>query len=393
MDPTRESTYLFLDKFIAEMAAFFPDAYFHIGGDECNGKEWDANPRIQQFMRENHLKDDAALQAYFTGRVQRLVTSQHKITVGWDEILQPDTPKNVVIQSWRGQESLAEAARRGYRGILSAGYYIDLNEPALQHYAVDPLENATAKLTITQQASILGGEATMWTEFTTPENVASRIWPRTAAIAERLWSPQNVKDVDSMYERLGGVTSLLAAYGINYQANRERMLERIAGDSEINALKVLARVVEPPKEYDREGLRDYDLYTPLNRLVDAVPPESDEARKFRQVCKRIAVGNATQVDWQEARKSLTLWRDNDATLQPLLPRSSLTSDLGPVSHNLEVAARIGLTALDDLQGRQLVSPETQKQRLAALKPLEAPQAVLLDMVLPGIETLVAADSH
>jgi hexosaminidase len=233
----------------------------------------------------------------------------------------------------------------------------------------------------------------MWTEFTTPENVASRIWPRTAAIAERLWSPQNVKDVDSMYERLGGVTSLLAAYGINYQANRERMLERIAGDSEINALKVLARVVEPPKEYDREGLRDYDLYTPLNRLVDAVPPESDEARKFRQVCKRIAVGNATQVDWQEARKSLTLWRDNDATLQPLLPRSSLTSDLGPVSHNLEVAARIGLTALDDLQGRQLVSPETQKQRLAALKPLEAPQAVLLDMVLPGIETLVAADSH
>ncbi len=127
MDPTRESTYKFLDRFIGEMTALFPDAYFHIGGDECNGKEWDANPRIQQYMREHNLKDNAALQAYFTGRVQQLVTKRGKITVGWDEVLQPDTPKDVVIQSWRGPDSLAEAARRGNRGILSAGYYIDLN--------------------------------------------------------------------------------------------------------------------------------------------------------------------------------------------------------------------------------------------------------------------------
>ena len=122
MDPTRESTYSFLDKFISEMTALFPDAYFHIGGDECNGKEWDANPRIQQYMHAHNLKDNAALQAYFTGRVQKLVTKRHKITVGWDEVLQPDTPKDVVIQSWRGQESLAQAAKLGYRGLLSNGY-------------------------------------------------------------------------------------------------------------------------------------------------------------------------------------------------------------------------------------------------------------------------------
>jgi hexosaminidase len=52
------------------MTALFPDAYFHIGGDECNGKEWDANPRIQQYMREHNLKDNAALQAYFTARAE-----------------------------------------------------------------------------------------------------------------------------------------------------------------------------------------------------------------------------------------------------------------------------------------------------------------------------------
>lgn len=155
MDPTRESTYKFLDRFIGEMTALFPDAYFHIGGDECNGKEWDANPRIQQYMHQHGLKDDAALQAYFTGRVQQLVAKRGKITVGWDEVLQPDTPKDVVIQSWRGQESLAQAARRGNRGILSAGYYIDLNQPASQHYAVDPLADAAAKLTPEEQRNIL----------------------------------------------------------------------------------------------------------------------------------------------------------------------------------------------------------------------------------------------
>jgi hexosaminidase len=130
MDPTRESTYQFLDRFLGEMTAIFPDAYFHIGGDECNGKEWNANPCIQKFMHEYQLKDDAALQAYFTSRVEKLVTKYHKITVGWDEVLQAVTPRDVVIQSWRGQESLAVAARQGNRGILSWGYYLDLNQPA-----------------------------------------------------------------------------------------------------------------------------------------------------------------------------------------------------------------------------------------------------------------------
>ena len=75
MDPTRDSTYQFLDQFIGEMTSLFPDAYFHIGGDECDGKEWDANPNIQAFMRAHNLHDNAALQAYFTAKVQKLVRS------------------------------------------------------------------------------------------------------------------------------------------------------------------------------------------------------------------------------------------------------------------------------------------------------------------------------
>src|SRR5579864_5109104 len=107
IDPTRVSTYKFLGDFIGEMTALFPDSYFHTGGDECDFHEWEANPRIQQYMQAHGIKDGAALQAQFTARIQKLVADHKKVMMGWDEVLQPDTPKDVVIQSWRGLKSLA----------------------------------------------------------------------------------------------------------------------------------------------------------------------------------------------------------------------------------------------------------------------------------------------
>src|SRR5580700_1054241 len=190
MDPTQEGTYKFLDTFIAEMAAIFPDHFMHIGGDENNGEEWKANSRIQDFMREHNLKDTAALQNYFNQHLLKILEKHGKRMIGWDEILTPDLPKDIMVQSWRGFDSLATGARNGYRGILSAGYYLNLMSTAAAHYAVDPLP-ANSDLSPEQQALILGGEACMWEEQTSSRSIDSRIWPRTAAIAERFWSARN----------------------------------------------------------------------------------------------------------------------------------------------------------------------------------------------------------
>lgn len=393
MDPSRDSTYEFIDRLFGEMTALFPDAYFHIGGDECNGKEWDANPRIQKFMQAQHLKSNASLQGYFTGRVEKIVTKYHKITIGWDEVLQPDTPQDVVIQSWRGQESLGVAARQGNRGILSWGYYLDLNEPASQHYAVDPLKGATASLTPAQQKLILGGEAAMWSEYMTSEIISGRIWPRAAAVAERLWSSKTVDDQASMYRRLAVFAQHLPWYGMPSGPINQALLQRMVGEVDSSSLMVLAGVVEPPKEYTREALRDYDSFTPLNRLVDVVPAESEGAREFNALSTRIAAGKASEADFKQARHSLTLWRDNDAHLQPLLARSALTADLAPVSHNLSEVAAIGLDALSSLESRKAVPASLQQQQLAVLKKDAAPQAVLLNAIVPGVETLVHASGH
>ena len=390
MDPTREETYQFLDKFLGEMTSLFPDAYFHIGGDECDGKEWDANLRIKAYMSAHGLKDNAALQAYFTGRLQKLVAGHHKIMEGWDEVLQPDTPRDVVIQSWRGQASLALAARQGNRGLLSTGYYIDLNQPAAQHYLVDPLSGDGASLTPEQRARVLGGEATMWSEFVTPENIDSRIWPRTAAIAERLWSPQEIRDVDSMYRRLAVVSQQLEYYGMEHKYFAQLMLERMSGVEDPQFLKVLAAVMQPPEGYERGQLKDYQSDTPLNRLVDAVPPESDMGRRFNELVKVIVQGKATPEQWQQARDWLVLWRDNDARLQPLLGQSELTQELVPLSQNLFKTAQIGLAALDDLSAHLVTDAGTVKANMAWLKEAEKPQAVLLDMAVPPVELLVQA---
>lgn len=390
MDPSRESTFAFIDKFIGEMTTIFPDEYFHVGGDECNGKEWDRNPQIKAFMQSHQLKDNAALQSYFSGRVQKIVAAHHRIMVGWDEVLQPNTPKDVVIQSWRGPKGLAASARQGNRTILSNGYYIDLNQSAEQHYLVDPLGGDAANLTEEEKKRVMGGEAAMWSEFTTSEIIDSRIWPRTAAIAERLWSPQDLRDVESMYARMYAVSDKLEAYGLTHQSIVPRMLQRMSGENDPKYLAVLASAVQPPQGYERESLREYDWHTPLNHLVDAVPPESERARQFSNLVKAVTAGRASQEQWQTAKKWLTEWRDNDAKLQPNLKTSDIAAELTPLSQTVSQVAAIGLRALDNLRNHQSADPAATQNDLQTLKAAEKPQAVLRDMIVTPVEALVQA---
>ena len=393
MDPTRETTFDFLDKFIGEMTSLFPDAYFHIGGDECNGKEWNANPKIQAYMRTNHVKDNAALQSYFTGRVQKLVAAHGKIMEGWDEVLQPDTPRDVVIQSWRGPQGLAQAASQGNQVLLSNGYYIDLNQPASEHYLVDPLGGDAATLTPDQKARVLGGEATMWAEFVTPENIDSRIWPRTAAIAERFWSPETVRDLPSMYARMAAVSEKLNNYSLTHNSFTLAMLQRMSGTSDPEALEVLASIVQPPVGYQREELHEYTSASALNHLVDAVPPESETARKFTELAALIASGKASPAQWQQAHNALVLYRDNDAKLQPTLAASEITAELAPLSRGVSEVATIGLQALDDIKAHRSVPAADRDKTLQTLKAAEKAKAVLLDKLVPGVVLLVKATTR
>jgi len=394
MDPTQEGTYKFLDGFIGEMARLFPDQYFHIGGDEVNGKQWDANPNIQAFMRAHELKNNQDLQAYFNTRVQKIVSKHGKTMEGWDEILRPGFPKDTVVQSWRGQDSLATAAKQGYRGLLSFGYYVDLNWPASRHYAVEPLSDAAANLSPDEKQRILGGEACMWSEYVSPESIDSRIWPRTAAIAERLWSTRDVTDVKSMYQRLEEVSRWLDWLGLTHNSSYAPMLRRIAGSNDISALRTLTDVVEPVKDYTREEIATVEAtsLSPLNRVIDAARPESDTARRFADLVDGLISGRADADEKSEVKALLIRWRDNQAKLQPLEAQSFLLMEIIPVSQDLAAVATAGLQGLDYFDRGERAPQAWATQQFALLEQAQKPKAQLLLMVAPPVQKLIEASS-
>jgi hexosaminidase len=396
-DPTSEKTYKFLSEFFGEMAKLFPDHFFHIGGDEVNGKEWDSNARIQAFIRANHLKNNEGLQAYFNKKLQAIVTKHGKSMVGWDEVLAPDLPKDIVIQSWRGQASLASAAKQGFRGILSSGYYLDLGWSAARHYAVDPLSGDAATLSPQEAQRILGGESCMWSEYVNAENIDSRLWPRNAAVAERLWSPQDITDVSSMYARMEAESARLEWLGLTHKTYYRQMLQRIAGPGatpqEFAALRTLADVLEPVKDYAREQLAATEATsaTPLHRVVDAVALESDAARRFSElVDDYLAAGCKAEDAANELRADLSRWRDNDLPLEALAQKSFLVKEVVPLSQNLATTGTVGLAALDYLILGAKAPPDWKADQLALLGQLQKPKAQLLLTPIPAVQKLVEA---
>jgi hexosaminidase len=393
MDPTSRKVYAFLNSFIGEMAELFPDEYFHIGGDEVNGKQWDANPKIQAFKARHQLKDNAALQAYFNQRLQRILAKHGKKMIGWDEILHADLPKNVMVQSWRGHSNLAKSARQGYSGVFSHGYYLDAMRPASFHYSIDPLDRDVAALSDTEKSRILGGEACMWAEFITPDNIESRIWPRTAAIAERLWSPQEINNVQDMYHRLEYANRELDSIGLMHQANAIEMLQRMAGREGVAPLKMLADLLIPTSLSVRRKIQRYSSLMPLNRMVDAILPESEAARHFADlVNSALADQSGSPNALQPARNQLTLWRDSADTLMPVLEKSFLLKEIIPVSVTITDLSVKGIEALNYIEMKQKPTESWKEETALLIERSEKPQAEMLIAILAPIKRLIEAAS-
>jgi len=387
-DPTREELYKFLEGFFTEIAQLFPDEYIHIGGDENEGHQWSSNTKIQAFMREKGIKDNHALQAYFNQHLSKILQRLGKKMIGWDEILHPDLPKDTVIHSWRGPASLAEAARKGYDGILSSGYYIDLMYPASQHYKTDPVAS-DGTLSDAELAHILGGEATMWGEWVSPETIDSRIWPRTAAIAERLWSPRDVTDVDDMYRRLEAVSIQLEELGLTHEKNVDMMLRRLARTKEIGPLKTLVSVVEPVKQYARARAHPATMLSPLTRLIDAATPDSRAAREFNALIDGL-LSDAPRFrqNREHIKEILTRWRDVRPALDVLIDQSPILREAEQLPRDLSEIGVAGLEALSYIAADVPPPAEWRSAKLAMLEQASNPKAEVEFAIINPIRRLI-----
>jgi hexosaminidase len=385
LDPTRDATYQFIDGVIAEMAALFPDPYWHVGGDEVSPNHWNRNPRILRFKREHGFKDNEALQAYFNQRLSRILAKHGKRMVGWDEILHDALPRSTVIQSWRGTEYLGTAASQGFSGILSAPYYLDHIDPADQHYLADPVPRESG-LTPDQAARVLGGEACMWAEHINPETIDSRIWPRLAAIAERFWSPASVRDVDDMYRRLSSISIQLERVGLWHEAHTFRMLRILTGRRGVQPLHDLLYVTMPVTFGQRGRIQGTTQLTPLTRLVDAARPDPWVRSQMNRLAAEVVRDpSGAAAARQQLRRMFAGWKPLAADIVALGDTLPLARDGIPAAQALAQLGAIGTDGLNYLESGSPPAGWKDSTR-TALEGLAKPQGLLR---LAGVEAVRA----
>lgn len=432
MDPTNPELYKMLASVFDEVVELFPDEYFHIGGDEPDYRQWQENPRIQQFIADNELDGERGLQSYLNTKVEKMLEERGKKMTGWDEIWHKDLPTSIVIQSWRGHDSIGRAAKQGYQGVLSTGYYLDQPQPTSYHYRNDPMPSGITvddklyqgekfatydwvkprnkggprkgNLTIIEAADgsfraftdyngksrqevhileyvpgvkfrghfdnfmsytefnyefaggklkegsyqlignvrwpatgelvassdvkgsvipdpnggypavlegdekdlILGGENTVWGENLDSTTIEHRLWPRSYAIAERLWSSQELTDERSMYQRMKVMdTWSEISLGLRHHADANMMLKRLANGADVAPLQTLSNYIEPAQYYARHWEKWistpnkgdlYNKYERLNRFADALPMESLTVYEMNDLVEAFAKGDTLALD-------------------------------------------------------------------------------------------------
>jgi hexosaminidase len=200
-----------------------------------------------------------------------------------------------------------------------------------------------------------------------------------------------------MHARMRAIGGELEWLGLTHRTYHPQMLRRIAGPDatpeELSALRTLADVVEPVKDYTREATAPAEptSATPLNRLVDAVPLESDTARRFAELVDKYVSASCRDVNAAaQLRAQLSTWRDNDATLQPLTQRSFLAKEVAATSQDLSATAAVGLAALDFATKATTAPDDWKTQQLAIIDQANKPKAQLLLMPAPAIQRLVEA---
>lgn len=388
LNPSKEVTYLFLETLFREIAPLFPDEYFHIGGDENEGKHWDENIEIQAFKKKHDLKTNHDLQTFFNIRLEKILKKLDKKLMGWDEILTPSLPTTAVIHSWRGkheglkQSALIEAAKKGYQTVLSNGYYIDRMLSVEHHYSVDPIGNAV--LTKEERKRVLGAEATMWSELVTPLTIDSRIWPRTAAIAERFWSSKKVTDVDNMRKRLTVVNGQLEELGITHLKNKEFILRNISKTKDVTSLKILTNIYEPLKVYSRnKGGTEYKTFSPFTLFADACSTDAVDAITFNKATERF-LKEASNESKEEIIILLQRWSQGFSNFSTI-PNNPLLKNIKTSYSDLN---NVSLLLLKVLKEGQSFNKKENKELQKTLKKLSNPLEDTELMVYSSLEKLV-----
>lgn len=484
LDPSNPKVYQFIEEIVEELVTLFPDAYLHIGGDEVNPKHWQESEKIQAYMQTKGLKDEHELHVYFNKRVQKILNKYDKKMMGWDEIFHPGLPKDIMVQSWRGMESLSTIAVAGYQGLLSTGFYIDQPQSSSYHYRNELIPKATEtpvnlspadtikafnvkiprlkgnavtgkivvverngyvlhsyiklnknkfkkatidkrlsfnqrdvnlsidtwlgptrfelnfgknslvkgrvligntfypltisslpefdyqqvtllpNIPLAKQQNILGGEATLWAELITEENVDLRAWPRLFVIAERLWSKKSMTNEAQMFSRLSIMDQFAESLGLQHKQQMINGLQSLVFlNSDISPLLSLVEQLEPANYYTRHHIKfQQELYhqnASLNHFVDYLPVESLTIAYLDGQLKQFTQGNKASM--QAIIDTLRKWHYSYKSAIKLIKSAPKLESVLPIARQARQTNTIALTVAQACQANVSISRAEAKR--------------------------------
>ncbi|NTS76189.1 family 20 glycosylhydrolase [Catenovulum sp. SM1970] len=519
LNPIDEKVFQFIDAIVGELASIFPDPYFHIGGDEVKPTQWNKNAVIQAFIAEHQLIDYKGMQAHFNQRVNALLQKHQKKMIGWDEIFHHDLPNDVVVQSWRGHDSMNLKAQKGGQSILSTGFYVDQAQPTSYHYRNDPIPktehinqqlnqgdtwqtwsfemprlrgaavtgsftiiknkageqrgfidfkgrsrkklnvieqigaqtwfyvdtwmgvlNARVNLnqakfddealvangryrilgtkaagsdiagsqlpkgevlkplTAKEQALILGGEATLWGENVIPSVIDLRLWPRTYAIAERLWSAQSLTNPEFMYQRLGAVAHWSIDFvGLQHDSQAQAGITKLFSEAYIEPIKTLSEAIEQAQYYHRHHAKsvsnEYHQAAPLNRFADTLAVESHSNRQLKLAIQQW-LANPSDDLYQQIIQQLHHWQTNAENLQQAMQQSPELQSIQTIVDQVHYIANTGLTLMRAIkQGHALSSEQAEVIKANLHHAMQIEQEIVIVSAYSIELLLLAATGH
>jgi len=321
----------------------------------------------------------------FNGKSRRAVND-----IAWRD----DNQVTFTVDTWMGETrpvvNVANDKLTGYFLVGNARYPIS-------GARLDDIPKGTQPVVpdADQQANLMGGEAALWAENVVAPVLDIKLWPRAFAVAERLWSAQDVKDVDNMYGRLQAMDSwTTVSVGLQQHSQQQAYFTRLANTTETLPLQILAQALEPAQYYTRQHLKfqagNYHQFEPLNRYADALSAESNTVRQMNKWAERL-VSDAEDSESAEAlRHVFTRWQSNTSDAQALSENNYQLKAITPIIQEVDKLASIGLR-LTDLVARQgtLDDKEIASIQKELDKAAEIHDEVVIAAVYP-VETLLRA---
>lgn len=235
LNPDNPNVLKFLKSIYADLLELGSDSeYFHIGADEVNTSCLKKTKSINKYhdvllLWGSYINDMvSALKLAHNNTLPKYIAMWSSDLTNSDlNIL--NFKNQLVVQFWLGD--IQAILSHGIKVVFSTvgHWYLDCgygpwrphneNGPCgpyttwQEFYKYRPWSDMPQYVKL-----VLGGEACLWTETVVPDSFEVRLWPRAAAMAERLWSDPVLANMEDVFFRLSSHRERIVARKIKADA-------------------------------------------------------------------------------------------------------------------------------------------------------------------------------